>query len=220
MNRSIMLNSVINAAAGLLLLVSGFCCSVIVARLLGPEANGTVAFALWLTTTGSLVAELGTGVLLLRLLPQLKAKGIDERARRGFAAYLAFPVLVTTVLLLVLYGVFCRFGNGIQWIGATTTVAALIGVTGRGESVRSNVSKRSPSTRISLKLGGVLRRRRESVPAPISRTRQPSRSNGMSNGSWTWPESTACAPASASAASARAPPRVRPDPVVGPSISG
>ena len=128
MNRSIMLNSVINAAAGLLLLVSGFCCSVIVARLLGPEANGTVAFALWLTTTGSLVAELGTGVLLLRLLPQLKAKGVDERARRGFAAYLAFPVLVTTVLLLVLYGVFCRFGNGIQWIGATTTVAALIGV--------------------------------------------------------------------------------------------
>jgi O-antigen/teichoic acid export membrane protein len=69
MSKGIMSNSIMNAAAGMLLLVTGFACSILVARLLGPEANGTIAFALWIGATGSLVAELGTGVLLLRLLP-------------------------------------------------------------------------------------------------------------------------------------------------------
>ncbi|WP_315923326.1 lipopolysaccharide biosynthesis protein [Mesorhizobium sp. SP-1A] len=125
MNSKIMSNSIINAVAGLLLLVSGFGCSVIVARLLGPQANGTIAFALWLATTGSLVAELGTGVLLLRLLPQLKAKGVDERGRRGFAAYLALPVAVATTILVLLFGAFCWLGGGVEWIDSTATAAAL-----------------------------------------------------------------------------------------------
>ena len=103
MSKGIMSNSIMNAAAGMLLLVTGFACSILVARLLGPEANGTVAFALWIGATGALVAELGTGVLLLRLLPQLKARGVDEAGRRGFAAYLALPVIASSLLLVALY---------------------------------------------------------------------------------------------------------------------
>lgn len=103
MSKGIMSNSITNAAAGMLLLVTGFACSVLVARLLGPEANGTIAFALWIGATGSLVAELGTGVLLLRLLPQLKARGVDEKSRQGFAAYLALPVMASTLILVALY---------------------------------------------------------------------------------------------------------------------
>ncbi|WP_158565402.1 oligosaccharide flippase family protein [Shinella sp. WSJ-2] len=103
MSKGIMSNSIMNAAAGMLLLVTGFACSILVARLLGPEANGTIAFALWIGATGALVAELGTGVLLLRLLPQLKARGVDEAGRRGFAAYLALPVIASTLLLVALY---------------------------------------------------------------------------------------------------------------------
>lgn len=103
MSKGIMSNSIMNAAAGMLLLVTGFGCSVLVARLLGPEANGTIAFALWIGATGALVAELGTGVLLLRLLPQLKARGVGEKGRRGFAAYLALPVLASTLVLVALY---------------------------------------------------------------------------------------------------------------------
>jgi O-antigen/teichoic acid export membrane protein len=124
---SIMSNSVINAAAGLLLLVSGFGSSVIVARLLGPEANGTIAFALWLAATGALIAELGTGVLLLRLLPQLRAQGADDKARRGFAAYLALPVAFATTILVGLFWAFCWFG-GTEWIGSTPAAIALTGV--------------------------------------------------------------------------------------------
>lgn len=104
MSKGIMTNSIMNAAAGMLLLVTGFICSIVIARMLGPEANGTIAFALWVATTGALVAELGTGVLLMRHLPQLKARGLGERQRRGFASYLALPVVVSTVLLVVLYG--------------------------------------------------------------------------------------------------------------------
>jgi O-antigen/teichoic acid export membrane protein len=103
MSKGIMSNSIMNAAAGMLLLVTGFACSIAIARLLGPEANGTIAFALWVATTGALVAELGTGVLLMRCLPQLKARGLGTQDRRGFAAYLALPVLVSTVLLVILY---------------------------------------------------------------------------------------------------------------------
>ncbi|KRE24535.1 hypothetical protein ASE66_04720 [Bosea sp. Root483D1] len=124
---SIMSNSIINAAAGLLLLVSGFGSSVIVARLLGPEANGTIAFALWLATTGSLIAELGTGVLLLRLLPQLKARDVDDEGRRGFAAYLALPVTVATTVLVALFWAFCWFG-GTDWIGSTQAAVTLTGL--------------------------------------------------------------------------------------------
>jgi O-antigen/teichoic acid export membrane protein len=103
MSKGIMSNSIMNAAAGMLLLVTGFACSIFIARLLGPEANGTIAFALWIGATGALVAELGTGVLLLRLLPQLRARGVDEKSRRGFAAFLALPVVASTLILVALY---------------------------------------------------------------------------------------------------------------------
>ncbi|WP_246697340.1 hypothetical protein [Rhizobium sp. G21] len=86
MSKNIMANSMLNAAAGMLLLVTGFVCSIVAARLLGPEANGVIAFSLWFATTGALVAELGTGVLLMRMLPKLKVEGYDEKRRRGFAA--------------------------------------------------------------------------------------------------------------------------------------
>lgn len=123
-----MSNSLINAAAGMLLLITGFACSVIVARVLGPAANGTVAFALWVAATGSLVAELGTGILLLRLLPQLKTKGASAQERRGFAAYLALPVFVATTFLTALYALFCWKGGGIEWTDSTAGVAALTAV--------------------------------------------------------------------------------------------
>lgn len=127
MSSNIMSNSLLNAAAGLLLLVGGFCSSVIVARLLGPEANGTVAFALWLAATGALVAELGTGVMMLRMLPQLRAKGLDDRGRRGFAAYLAIPVLFATTVLVALFYLFCWLG-GAEWLNSTPLAVALTGL--------------------------------------------------------------------------------------------
>ena len=76
----------------------------------------------------------------------------------------------------------------------------LIGCCGIGDNSLASVSKRAPFTRISLNAGGLPRNRLESVPAPIIRIVQPSRSIGRSNGWWTCPVSTACAPARANAA--------------------
>ena len=128
MAKSIMANSMLNAAAGLSLLVTGFFCSIIAARLLGPEANGIIAFSLWLATTGALVAELGTGVTLLRILPQLKVQGFSAERRRGFAAYLLWPVLLSTVALLVVYALVFWESEQHHWATSAPSVVIITGV--------------------------------------------------------------------------------------------
>ncbi|MGO8506874.1 sugar transporter, partial [Rhizobium leguminosarum] len=70
MSKGIIANSVMPAAAGMLLLLPGFVSSIIPARLLGPEANGIVASSLWLVVTGASIAELGSHITLLKTLPQ------------------------------------------------------------------------------------------------------------------------------------------------------
>jgi O-antigen/teichoic acid export membrane protein len=128
MAKGIMANSALNAAAGLTLLATGFVCSIVAARLLGPEASGAIAFSLWLVTTGSLVAELGTGVTLLRLLPQLAAQGYSPLQRRGFAAFLVRPTIVSTMLLLLGYCLFFWEAEHLHWIDSAPAVVAITGV--------------------------------------------------------------------------------------------
>jgi O-antigen/teichoic acid export membrane protein/alpha-beta hydrolase superfamily lysophospholipase len=127
MAKGVLVNSALNAAAGMLLLVTGFACSIIAARLLGPEANGVIAFSLWFATTGALVAELGTGVLLMRMLPKLKLEGYDEKRRRGFAALLLTPTLVSTAILAALYAVVFLGSEELHWIDTGPEVALLTG---------------------------------------------------------------------------------------------
>ncbi len=123
-----MANSIMNAAAGMLLLVTGFVCSIITARLLGPEANGIIAFSLWFATTGALVAELGTGVMLLRMLPQLKAQGYDATRRRGFAAFLVTPTIVSTLVLAGLYAAIFIKSEEMHWAATAPSVALVTGL--------------------------------------------------------------------------------------------
>jgi len=129
MRKGILGNSFLNGAAGIMQLASGFVCSIAVARLLGPEANGIVASALWLVTTAALVAELGTGVLLLKMLPQFAARGFDNKRRLGFAAYLIRPVIAATLILTALYALSYReglFGWNSPDISITLIVGALL----------------------------------------------------------------------------------------------
>lgn len=128
MTKSIMANSALNAAAGLTLLATGFVSSIIAARLLGPEANGIIAFSLWLTMTGALIAELGTGVTLLRILPQLKVQGYSAEERRGFAAYLVLPTILSTFALLAGYLAYYREVEQLHWAGGTSAIIAITGI--------------------------------------------------------------------------------------------
>ncbi len=128
MVKRIVANSALNAAAGLALLLIGFVCSIITARLLGPEANGIIAFSLWLAVTAALISELGTGVILLRLLPQLKVQGHDEAARRGFAAYLLRPVVLATIVVTVLYFLAFWVAEHEHWAKTAPLVVLLTGI--------------------------------------------------------------------------------------------
>ncbi|MFA1674991.1 lipopolysaccharide biosynthesis protein [Rhizobium mongolense] len=128
MAKSIMANSALNAAAGLTLLATGFACSIIAARLLGPEANGIIAFSLWLVTTGALVAELGTGVMLLRILPQLRAKGRSYEERRSFAAYLVRPTIVASLIVLAVYSLVYFEAEQLHWAVGAPAVIVITGV--------------------------------------------------------------------------------------------
>lgn len=103
MSGGLVRTSIFNAAAGLTMLVTGFICSIITARLLGPEANGIVAFAFWLTTTGMLVAGFGSDVLLPRMLPQLQQQGYDAGQRRAFTAYVAQFIIFAIIIVLAIY---------------------------------------------------------------------------------------------------------------------
>ncbi|TWD48008.1 O-antigen/teichoic acid export membrane protein [Agrobacterium vitis] len=128
MNKGIVANSAFNAAAGLTLLATGFLCSIFIARMLGPEANGVVAFSVWLASTAALVAELGTGILLLRLLPRLRAEGYSEQDRKGFAAYLLWPVVGSTLLLLALYFLFFWVAEAEHWAKTSPVVLIITGI--------------------------------------------------------------------------------------------
>ncbi|MCO6185301.1 lipopolysaccharide biosynthesis protein [Rhizobium sp. L1K21] len=121
----IMRNSALNAAAGMAMLLTGFASSVVIARLLGPEANGAIAFAVWLATTGGLVAELGTGVSLLRLLPQLHASGYDAEARRGFGSWLARAVTFTTLMIALGYGLFIWAADDAHWLASAPQITII-----------------------------------------------------------------------------------------------
>jgi O-antigen/teichoic acid export membrane protein len=120
-------NSVLNAAAGLALLLTGFASSVVVARLLGPEANGMIAFSLWMAVTGSLIAELGTGISMLRILPQLAARGYGDRERRGFGAFLAWPVTAATLGLAIAATVWLHYEGPDHGLASTPVIALLTG---------------------------------------------------------------------------------------------
>lgn len=128
MTKSIMANSALNAVAGLTLLATGFASSIITARLLGPEANGIIAFSLWLVATGSLVAELGTGITLLRLLPQLKIQGYSAEDRRSFAAYLMQPTIVSTLILLAGYVLYQWTAEHQHWASDAPDVLVVTGI--------------------------------------------------------------------------------------------
>ncbi|MBO9126085.1 MULTISPECIES: oligosaccharide flippase family protein [unclassified Rhizobium] len=127
MSKGIIANSVMNGAAGMLLLVTGFLSSIITARLLGPEANGIVAFSLWLVVTGASIAELGSSITMSKTLPQLQAEGFDARRRLGFASLLVTVMLCSTLLLLGLYALFFLTSEQMHWAKTAPSVAYVTG---------------------------------------------------------------------------------------------
>lgn len=91
-------SSLLNAAAGLLSLFAGFGSSVVVARMLGVEGAGIVAYALWIMTVATLLSDFGMPQAVLRFVGQ--ADGGDG-ARPGLVLTLTKRFVLTTSTLAV-----------------------------------------------------------------------------------------------------------------------
>ena len=101
--------SLLNAVAGGLTTVGGFAVSVLVARLLGVEATGVVAFAAWVITVAMLATDFGIPGALVRYLPSLLGGGEVEQAERLTSH------LLRVFLRVVLAALLC-FGGAVLYL--------------------------------------------------------------------------------------------------------
>jgi O-antigen/teichoic acid export membrane protein len=99
-------STALNAAASIAIIAGGFITTVIVARLLGPEAVGILAYAAFITTLSLAILDMGVPGTLLRFVPELDS---DEQGtcagaliRFFFVPYFAASTLYAIGLALLL----------------------------------------------------------------------------------------------------------------------
>ncbi len=127
-------NSAFGVVAGLLSTLANFASTVIVARILGVEGTGAVAFAMWIVATSAIVADLGVSATLARFLPELTSRGQAGQAC-ALAAFCLRPLVIAALLAgfgFVLYGLLVGLGsdagqNGTVWFLIALCCAAQTG---------------------------------------------------------------------------------------------
>ncbi len=97
--KSMLGSSLLNAAAGLLSLFAGFGSSVVVARALGVEGAGIVAYALWIMTVATLISDFGMPQAILRFVGQ--SDGADDGGRPGLVRTMTRRFVATTGALAI-----------------------------------------------------------------------------------------------------------------------
>ncbi len=80
---SMLRNSIVNTSAGMLSMIAGFASSIIVARTLGVEGTGMVAYALWFMTVATIVSDLGMPQATLRFIARDAGPGNTRSALFG-----------------------------------------------------------------------------------------------------------------------------------------
>lgn len=111
-------------------LIFGFASTIIVARVLGAEQNGIVAYAIWLSTTAVGIAELGIGNVLTRYGDGYRF-GVDWKDQSG-TLFLPFAVATTAMTLAFVGWGLIQYGHGdvadaVFWF-ATAVLAAVTGL--------------------------------------------------------------------------------------------
>lgn len=95
-----------NAVGSVATIGSGFLTTVIVARMLGPEAVGVVAYAAFVVALSLAILDMGVPGTLTRFLPELDADGREKQAaaltRFLFLPFVAASVLYSTGLIWLL----------------------------------------------------------------------------------------------------------------------
>lgn len=91
-------NSVANAISGLATTLGGVISTIIVARILGVEGTGVVAFAVWVVTFALLAADLGVPGTLTRYISSTAATG-DEDTPQAVVANLYGAFAISNTVL-------------------------------------------------------------------------------------------------------------------------
>ncbi|MDE1997205.1 MAG: oligosaccharide flippase family protein, partial [Rhizobiaceae bacterium] len=115
-------SSIINAVASLLSLLAGFGSSVVVARLLGADGTGAVAYALWIMTSATLLADMGIPQALLRFV------GRDGQDRASLIMALTRRFSVSTALLALVIIVVAAYFYATGAAGIAMTWIATAGL--------------------------------------------------------------------------------------------
>jgi O-antigen/teichoic acid export membrane protein len=96
-------NTFLGFIAGAAVALAGFVGSAIVARLLGPEGLGVIAYAVWCVTVATSIAGLGIAMVLQRFIPNLRAEGNHDEAEGLIGATARLSMLATIVGGLLLF---------------------------------------------------------------------------------------------------------------------
>ncbi|CAN5380007.1 polysaccharide biosynthesis protein HsfF [soil metagenome] len=98
-------NTLLGFGSGAAVALAGFIGNAIVARLLGPDNLGVLAYVVWCVTIGSMIAGLGISTVQQRFIPHLRAEGKDEEADGliGATTRLSIVAAVIGVVLLFAY---------------------------------------------------------------------------------------------------------------------
>lgn len=110
-------NSVFGTIAGLLGAFGSVITNIIVARCLGVEETGVVAFAVWMAMVAAAIADLGIQATLMRYLPELTAAN-REREAQQLGQVLLRPLAICCVIALA------AFAGYAQWARQSGGVAA------------------------------------------------------------------------------------------------
>src|SRR4051812_46643343 len=105
-------NSVLAAVAGAGTMMGGFLSSIVVARVLGVEGTGVVAFATWVVTMAIMAADLGISGALVRYIPELRAQHSAE-AIPGLVGLLLRRFLMSAGLVTLLIAGYAAWSWGI-----------------------------------------------------------------------------------------------------------
>jgi O-antigen/teichoic acid export membrane protein len=95
-------SSLISLAATVISLAAGFAGSIIAARLLGPAGSGKVAYALWVATSATALADMGLPQTLLRNAGGFSGEGDGWKAlvRAALRSFMISVAMVGVAILV------------------------------------------------------------------------------------------------------------------------
>ncbi|CAN5185213.1 hypothetical protein BH10PSE12_BH10PSE12_21190 [soil metagenome] len=154
---SILRSSLISVAATVASLVAGFASNIAVGRMLGPSGAGTVAFAIWVATSASAIADIGMPQTLLRTIGGSQGRGENWKGlvHRGFRAFLVSVPLVGAAILACAL-ILGRSDPAAGWVWAVTAAVFASYAFAAFSTAVARGRDRFGETAISTVIGGLI----------------------------------------------------------------